>query len=436
MNRCTISQNLLTRVKNYYTKNESNSATRRWADKWQPQLIKGKFYKDNKQLIPISEVNNVLEKEAKEGMPLSRDGGFHYLAQKYYGFKKRDVGNFIKRLETVQLLKRMPFVNTRANKVHKKEGTAQVLLLPRFEGKGCVGIDLVTIPKQTDNFPKPTWTKMPYLYVAVVQSNNFCFAYPMVSKFAKTARACARKLWADYKERYNQEITGLIGDLGGEFKGEHRAYWKTKGITMRTVQKAWFVEKKISQLMRNIAALKDGMNYGWQYSLRTALEKTNGTYSRKIRMLPADVTGAQLRKGLVHYNRKLPRKPKQRKQPTFFIKQRCRVLTKNARDVNRVLYKSYSNFRDRKLHTWTKTVYTIKNKKKKGYTYVYEVNGKWYYPWEIQPISGKVISLEAPKQKKKTPKKVPKKKVKIAEISVSNLRRGKRVRKQTQFFGR
>ena len=153
-------------------------------------------------------------------------------------------------------------------------------------------------------------------------------------------------------------------------------------------------------------------------------------------MIPTDVTGAQLRKGLVHYNRKLKRQPKQLKQPKYFVNQRCRVLTKNARDVNRILYKSYSNLRDKKLNTWTKTIYTIKKKKKKGYTYVYEVNGKWYYPWEIQIISGKVISLEAPKQKKKTPKKVPKKKVKRAEISATNLRRGRRVRKQTVFFGR
>ena len=64
MNRCTLSQNLLDRVKDYYTGKGSNSVTRRWADKWQPKYLKGKFYKDNKLLVPIEEVNNVLEKEA------------------------------------------------------------------------------------------------------------------------------------------------------------------------------------------------------------------------------------------------------------------------------------------------------------------------------------------------------------------------------------
>ena len=45
------------------------------------------------------------------------------------------------------------------------------------------------------------------------------------------------------------------------------------------------------------------------------------------------------------------------------------------------------------------------------YTYVYEVNGKWYYPWEIQIVTGKLITLDAPpKPKKKTSKKVPRKK--------------------------
>mgnify|MGYP000041175852 FL=1 len=436
MDRCAISQNLLTRVLDYYKKGESNSATRRWADKWKPILIKGKFYKDNKLLVPLEEVNDVLEKSATEGMPLSRDGAFYWLKEKYYGFKKRDVLKWINRLETVQLLRKIPYVNTRANKVHKKEGAAQVLLQPKFEGKGCVGIDLCVIPKQTDLLPKETWTKYVYLYVAVVQANNYCFAYPMENKTAVTARTCARKLWKDYKERYGQEITGLIGDLGNEFKGEHLAFWKTKGLTMRTVQKAWFVERRISILMRNIAALREGFNYGWQHSFKNALEKTNGTYCRKIKMLPKDVTGTMIQRGLTHYNRKLKHKPKQKKQPVYSLNQRCRVLTKNARDPNRTLYKSYNVFRHKRLNNWTKTIMTIKKKKKKGYTYVYEVSGKWYYPWEIQIVTGKLITLEAPKPKKKTPKKVPKIKVKSAEISVSNLRRGRRVRKQTQFFGR
>jgi len=436
MNRCALSQDLLTRVRDYYKTGEANSVTRRWADKWKPVLKAGKFYFDNKELVPIEKINEVLEKSAKEGMPLSRDGAFHWLAQKYYGFKKRDVLKWIKRLETVQLLRKMPYVHTRANKVQKKEGAAQVLLQPNFEGKGCVGIDLCVIPKQTDLIPKEKWTSYVYLYVAVVQSCNFCFVYPMKNKFAKTARGCARNLWKDYKERYGQEITGLIGDLGNEFKAEHLAFWKTKGITMRTVQKAWFVERRISILMRNIAALREGFNYKWEYSFKNALEKTNGTYCRKIKMIPADVTGQQIKKGLVKFNRQLKRKPKQKKQPIYFVDQRCRVLTKNARDPNRTLYKSYNVFRHKRLNNWTKTVYTIKKKKKKGYTYVYEINNSWYYPWEIQIVTGKVISLEAPKPKKKTPKKVPKKKVKRAEISVTNLRRGRRVRKQTQFYGR
>ena len=406
MDRCAISQNLLTRVLDYYKNGESNSATRRWADKWKPILIKGKFYKDNKLLVPLEEVNDVLEKSATQGMPLSRDGAFYWLKEKYYGFKKRDVLKWINRLETVQLMRKKPFVNTRANKVHKKEGAAQVLILPQFEGRGCVGIDLCHIPQQSKTFPKETWTDSPYLYVATVQANNFTFAYPMKSKHATQARVCARKLWKDFRERYGFNVTGIVGDLGNEFKAQHFSFWKTKGITMRTVQKAWFVERRISILMRNIAALREGMNYEWEYSLKTALEKTNGTYCRKIKMIPSDVTGRQLKSGLTHYNRDLKRKPKQKRQPIYKVNQRCRVMTKNARDVNQILYKSYTNFRDKKLQTWTKTIFKIKKKKKKGYSYVYEVNNKWYYPWEIQIVTGPLIKLDAPAAaKKKAPPK-------------------------------
>ena len=411
MNRCTLSTDLLTKVKNYYKTGEANSVTRRWANKWKPVLKAGKFYKDNKLLVPLEKIDQILQKSAKEGMPLSRDGAFHWLAKKYFGFKKRDVLKWVKRLETVQLLRKMPYVNTRANKVQKKEGAAQILLRSNLEGKGCVGIDLCVIPKQTKLIPKPTWTKFKYLFVAVVQASNYCFAYPMENKSAVSARGCARKLWKDFKEKYGQTITGVIADLGNEFKGEHLTFWRTKNITMRNVSKAWFVERRISILMRYIAALREGFNYKWEYSFKNALEKTNNTYCRKIRKLPEDVTGREIQKGLVKYNRKLKKKPKQKKQPVYYVNQRCRVLTKNARDPNRTLYKSYNVFRHKRLNNWTKTVYTIKRKKKKGYTYVYEINNSWYYPWEIQIVVGKLITLQAPRPKKKPPnKKVSRKK--------------------------
>ena len=68
---------------------------------------------------------------------------------------------------------------------------------------------------------------------------------------------------------------------------------------------------------------------------------------------------------------------------------------------------------------------------------MYLVNAKWRYPFELQLIQGTVVVLE--KEKKVRPKAKPKPKVKHlhAEISGKNvLRRSRRARTQTKFYGR
>ena len=404
MKRCNISMELLSNVKSFLKTGDGNARVRNWVNKWKPVLKSDNVYHDNKLLVPKEQQQSILELAAKRGMPLGRDSAFQWLAQRYYGFKRRDVGKFIGSLETVQMMRKRPFKNRTQNLTQTREGTSQMLLQTKYGGHGSVGIDLTFLPRKTKNFPKESWTDDKYLYVAVVQSNNYTFAYPMENKTAKTARDCAAKLWKDFHKRYGFNITGLFMDKGTEFQEDHRTFWKSNKINPVLLKKVWWVENRNSVLMRNIAALREGLGYSWKYAFKNALEKTNDTYCRKIRAIPSSVTGQELKEGIRHHNRKLKRVPKKRKQPRYKVGDRVRTLTKNAMDVNTVLWKSYNAFRDTKTQAWTKTVRPIKAKKKKGRTVMYQVNNDWYYPWQLQKID-KVVVLESDEPKEKAPDK-------------------------------
>ena len=370
-------------------------------------------------------------------MPMSRDGAYKWLNQNAWGFKKRTVYDYLRRIEAFQLMKKHPYKNTRKNLEQTREGTAQTLLQNAHGGKTTVGIDLTFIPRSTENYPRESWTKYKYLYVAVVQANNYTFAYGMTSKTAVAARTCLKKLITDFKKRYGLSISSIVMDDGSEFKKEHLAHLKTLGIKAVIVSKAWWVERRNSMLMREIAFLREGLGYNWQYAFVNALAKVNGTYCRKIKKMPSEVTGSELQKGITHYNKKLKRNPKQKKQPIYKKNQRVRHLLKSAMDVNTVLWKSYNAFRDRKTHVWSKTVYPITDKKKKGRLNQYLVNGKWFWPYQLQLVPGAVIALKADKLKSVVKTRAPKKpRDPRGELSQENVRRGARARKRTQFYGR
>ncbi len=414
-----------------------NAKSRKWVAKWQPQLRNGSLFYQNKELIPEERTEAVMTHELmKNGMPLSRDATYQYLRQKYFGFKRAVIDRWMKSLEVYQLTKLRPHKNQRVNLKAKVEGAAQILMSKKYGGHFNWGVDLFYIPQETKTFPKG-WSKNKYLYVAVCQSTNFCYAYAMTSKTAQQASSKVKRLFADCKKDFGMEPSGVCSDAGTEFLGAHDQYLFSKGINRNIVSKAWWVERRISILARYLGALIDGLEFDWQESLRLALEKTNNTYCRKIKGLPSEFTGDQISRGVKHFNKRIPKRAKVRKQPTFKKLQRVRHLLKPAGDVNQVHYKSYQGYRDPKSHIWSRTIFTIENKRKKGRIHQYFVNKKWRYPFELQLITGTPVILQ--KAKKVRPKQKPKPRVRDAhaEIDQGNvLRRSTRLRVKPKYYGR
>ena len=68
---------------------------------------------------------------------------------------------------------------------------------------------------------------------------------------------------------------------------------------------------------------------------------------------------------------------------------------------------------------------------------MYLVNNKFFYPWQLQVVTGQVIKIEAPKPKiQKVIKLTKAEKKKLPKDAPVARRRGSRIRKQTVFYGR
>ena len=100
MQRCQISETLLGDLRIFLKTGKANAKTRKWAKRWELELRKGEIYHQNKLLVPIEEVDQVLTVAIQNGMPTSRDGAMRWLASRFYGFKKRDVEQFLNSVET------------------------------------------------------------------------------------------------------------------------------------------------------------------------------------------------------------------------------------------------------------------------------------------------------------------------------------------------
>ena len=167
-----------------------------------------------------------------------------------------------------------------------------------------------------------------------------------------------------------------------------------------------------------------------------AVTKTNNMWSRKIRELPGAVNKEQVhaKKGIKHYNEKLKRRPKVKKQRNYKVGDRVRALTKWATDVNTKMYKSYTSGRDPKTAIWTKTIYKVTAKSKNRRMPMYTLsNGKQYFSYQLQPIlhGAKKLEVVIPKEKRTRaakPKRPPARRDISSKLSTTNILTGGRTR--------
>ena len=82
-----------------------------------------------------------------------------------------------------------------------------VLTTGRYGKTMNVGVDLFFIPQRTLHFSG--WkTQYKYLYVAVLQTVNYVWAYGMTNKKAVTAMKQAQKLWEDWLQNLREVSDG------------------------------------------------------------------------------------------------------------------------------------------------------------------------------------------------------------------------------------
>ena len=220
MNRCHISRQYLRDLLDGARGKPKNRKVRDFLQKWKPTIHQGKLYYGDRRIVPYEETEAILKREAEEnGMPLSRDGAFHYLKKKYVGFKKRHIIAWLKRVELLQLIHRRPHKETRIN-TRNREGTANYFMK---NNKLNLGVDLFAMPK-------PQWSSYSFFFVAVLQRSGYTWIIPQKNKKAASSLVNLKEVFKECKQLFGHEPTGVSTDDGSEFKAVFDQWLKQKGI--------------------------------------------------------------------------------------------------------------------------------------------------------------------------------------------------------------
>lgn len=414
MNRCRITRQFLRDIITGVKSKPKNRKVRLFIEKWAPTVHQGKLYHGNLRVVPYEDIDSVLKKEAEQnGMPLSRDGAFHYLKKKYVGFKKRQINTWLKRVEQLQLIHKRPHRETRVN-TQNREGAKNYFMK---NNKLNLGVDLFAMPK-------PQWSSYAFFFVAVLQRSGYTWIFPISSKKATATLTALKKVFRECKQLFGREPTGVSTDDGSEFKAEFDQWLKEKRIKRRVLTgrstMTWWVEKKNSTFARIFAVMRN--IHGFKKALQLTRDKVNNIQSRVTRKAPVDWTAKDFKESQKRYNRKMPQTAKRRKQPVFSAGDRVRYMLKAAQGKAK-FYKSYEGMRSNKHAMWSKRVYEIAAKKKMGHGFMYKVNAIYRFPYELQRIEGTLVQLE-PDKKPPAKKPKPQRKLPAASAAAPRMRRG------------
>lgn len=425
MNKCRISRPFLTEVRKAIRTKARDGKAAKFAKKWNLKLTDGKLFHQKRQLVPKEDVEKILKKEASQnGMPLSRDGAYRYLRTKYVGFKLKAIADWLKRVESLQLIHRRKNPEPRARNRRPKEGVTNWRMASKNEGRFSLGVDLFEFPAE--------WTSNKFCFVAVLKRNGFVWAEPMNNKTSQKAKTKLLNTFADCKKRFGRIPTGVTSDQGGEFRGEVTKMLKSKRIKQRFEKKLCaFVENKMSQVFRQFAVMRK--IHGFKKSLELAVAKVNNTVSRitgkaAVDWKPADFFTVKRKQ------RKLRARVKHRPHAKYPVGQRVRHLLKAAFDKEK-MYKSYEGMRKESKWQWSRRIYTIEKRRlRPGFEHRYKLsNNEWYDGSELQPIAdGPLVKLEAPPP----PKAAASKRAKVAlPVADPPLRRSSRARRKPVRYG-
>ena len=334
--------------------------------KWPFQLNGNKITYQNKRLLPQEKIPSLLKKLVKDGAPISIEGLYNTVYEKYWGVSRRAIAKWLKDQKTYQILQRRPAKNTRRN-TSKSEGSTN--WMRKFEP--VLGVDLFALPDQ--------WSKNSHLLVVVHRTSRYTWAKVMQRPTAGRAKAAFRTILRDCTEHFGKPKL-VVCDAGGEFAGKFLEFLNEQNIRKRVIKLVSFVEAKNSTLGRYISyMLNEG--YKWKSALSKSIQKVNNIKSRITKQRPIDIYNGDV-DNVTEVRRKLKAVPKSRAVKPYTVNSKARVLQKKALRKNDKFYKSYRGY---KAANWSVPA-TITKRRKQGRSYKYYINGKWIPHSNVQQV--------------------------------------------------
>ena len=222
-------------------------------------------------------------------MPLSRDGGFHWLKSKTVGISRRALWKFLEKQEHLQMTRNIPNEREKGGAERGELGHVEIDLVHLLNNE-LFDDEIAALNEYfaTQGAEEDLTSRDGYILTVIDQVTRYGVARIQRRKNATETAIGIEILFAKLEKALKSPILKVYSDQGKEFHGAVQVYFKRKKIKHTMVARGAHVEHYNQVLQRSFyRCLKMGRG-----SVRSCLEQAermvNATFNKRLGMSPSE----------------------------------------------------------------------------------------------------------------------------------------------------
>ena len=370
MNRFKFTQSGIENAKKFL-KGKKTQSVPQWAKRYKDELSikKGKIVFDNKVIVPIEQVDDLLRetlyKKNTDVVP-SRDSSFHVMKQRYVGIPRRKIMEFLR--------KQQPIKAVIAAAPKSKQRAGEKLKNYIFEGD-LIFIKRNDLIKSNPRFERVSLEKAPELSYIISTCEKVTGLYRCNWARTKKPSECT-PIFIKQMEEMAKQLKKPLNEFGWRAdRGKEMNMDEIKKVLnpklCKHVPMGPSVERRNRQLQQNFYRI---LNSRKAISIKGGLKQAqilmNQTFSSIHKKTPNEICEEKKEDNIKKYNKTRNVYIPGSRIREYKVGDYCRIMIKDAKPG--IGYKTY------KQQTYSKQVYIIKRKTKKAIPAKYYVKNKWY----------------------------------------------------------
>jgi len=233
------------------------------------ELRDNKLFYEDKEVIPLENVNETIDSVYNDCNYFGRDKLFHLIRQKYHGISRNDVMEYLRNNETHQ--------------IHSQPRLKKVILQPIITNEPCerLQIDFIEI----SNKNKHLNLNFRYIFNCIDVFSKYVFSFPTRNKFEKTYLPLVESLFKKYKFKIIQHDK--------EFETKKMKQLCEQYDVIQMVSKPYHPQSNgcIERFNRTLKQqlhkyLTNAKSKVWINALSKIVENYNNSYHSTIKMTP------------------------------------------------------------------------------------------------------------------------------------------------------